>query len=325
MFIGSVGRRPRPLSIPAAAKRSSVSSSGSPGSVDFTSTGTQDPLSIGGTWTNNTQGTGGNVAAGTVTQAAGQLFDSAILCTNPEPMAGGRDRETDAHLRARAHRALRAQLAALAAAEVAGREAELTERQGVEVPVLVARAAIAPGKKVQARDVALAQVPERYAPPAALASPQEVVGMKAVIPIAAGSPIEQGEATPSGTGARSTPLRRGERVVELVALGSPELIAAGGRVDLLVTREKSSVSGQTTVALEDVEVLAATPAEPESNGSSTGSAGQRSVSASLRVTAKQAVYIAAAQSFAKELRLLPRAPNDRRHGLQGSSVSADGI
>jgi pilus assembly protein CpaB len=33
------------------------------------------------------------------------------------------------------------------------------------------------------------------------------------------------------------------------------------------------------------------------------------------VTLRQAVYLAAAQSFARELRLLPRAPGDRRrHG-----------
>lgn len=35
------------------------------GTVDFTVMSTQDPLSAGGVFTNNTQGTGGNVAAGT--------------------------------------------------------------------------------------------------------------------------------------------------------------------------------------------------------------------------------------------------------------------
>ena len=36
------------------------------------------------------------------------------------------------------------------------------------------------------------------------------------------------------------------------------------------------------------------------------------VDATLRVTAAQAVYLAAAQSFARDVRLLTRAPGDRR-------------
>jgi pilus assembly protein CpaB len=35
------------------------------------------------------------------------------------------------------------------------------------------------------------------------------------------------------------------------------------------------------------------------------------------VTVRQAVYLAAAQSFARELRLLPRAPTDRARGRTG--------
>ncbi len=42
-----------------------------------------------------------------------------------------------------------------------------------------------------------------------------------------------------------------------------------------------------------------------------GAPGPR-VAASLRVTLRQAVYLAAAQAFARELRLLPRAAGDRR-------------
>ena len=50
-------------------------------------------------------------------------------------------------------------------------------------------------------------------------------------------------------------------------------------------------------------------------------AGTARVTASLRVTLHQAVYLAAAQSFARELRLLPRAPGDRGHARRGLSVS----
>jgi pilus assembly protein CpaB len=47
------------------------------------------------------------------------------------------------------------------------------------------------------------------------------------------------------------------------------------------------------------------------------------VAASLRVTVRQAVFLAAAQSFAREIRLLPRAPGDRRHGAAGLAVGSD--
>ena len=42
----------------------------------------------------------------------------------------------------------------------------------------------------------------------------------------------------------------------------------------------------------------------------------------LRVTVRQAVYLAAAQSFAREIRVLARAPGDRRRTADGLSVSA---
>ena len=52
-------------------------------------------------------------------------------------------------------------------------------------------------------------------------------------------------------------------------------------------------------------MLQAHPAQTEQASASP------QVSASLRVTLRQAVYLAAAQSFARELRLLPRAAGDR--------------
>jgi pilus assembly protein CpaB len=47
------------------------------------------------------------------------------------------------------------------------------------------------------------------------------------------------------------------------------------------------------------------------------------VAASLRVTLRQAVYLAAAQDFARELRLLPRAAGDRRRGAAGTRAGAE--
>ena len=52
-------------------------------------------------------------------------------------------------------------------------------------------------------------------------------------------------------------------------------------------------------------------------------AGIPRVRASLRVTVRQAVFLAAAQAFAREVRLLPRAPGDDRRGAAGLAVGAD--
>jgi pilus assembly protein CpaB len=63
--------------------------------------------------------------------------------------------------------------------------------------------------------------------------------------------------------------------------------------------------GGAELALEGVEVLAARAAPPGARDES----GER-VAATLRVSVRDAVYLAAAQSFARELRLLPRAAGD---------------
>ena len=122
------------------------------------------------------------------------------------------------------------------------------------------------------------------------------------------------------------PIRPGERVAEIVALGSPELVTPASRVDVLVTPEpRATENGRAVLALEDVEVIGAQAAEhadePASKAAGRPAPGAR-VAASLRVSLRQAVYLAAAQDFARELRLLPRAQADRRRGQAGLAVGA---
>ena len=92
----------------------------------------------------------------------------------------------------------------------------------------------------------------------------------------------------------------------MVGLGARALVVPGARVDVLVTRDGGGAAG-TELALEDVEVLAARPA----SAGARDEGGER-VAATLRVSVRDAVYLAAAQSFARELRLLPRARRRRR-------------
>jgi pilus assembly protein CpaB len=52
--------------------------------------------------------------------------------------------------------------------------------------------------------------------------------------------------------------------------------------------------------------------------------GATSAVATLRTTLRQAVYLTAAQSYAREIRLLPRPPGDRRR-VGRATVGADDL
>jgi pilus assembly protein CpaB len=201
-------------------------------------------------------------------------------------------------------------LGTLAASDVAGREADLRRSLEPVVDVVVARGEIRAGAVLRLEQLRVRRVPARYAPAVAIADPTRLDGLRAAVTIEPGSDVTQAQLLSESVAAV---LRPGERIVDLVAAGSPRLILTGTRVDVLVTRE----SGGTTLALEGAEVMAATSAQTEE-----GSAGPR-VQASLRVTVRQAVYLTAAQSFAREIRLLPRAAGERRSGVEGTAVGTD--
>jgi pilus assembly protein CpaB len=209
-------------------------------------------------------------------------------------------------------------LGALAASDVAGREAALQRSVGRAVPVVVTRTRLAAGARLDARHLAVRRVPSRFAPTAGYASVAALAGTRAAVALEPGQDVTPA-VVDDGTRAAGAPVRPGERVAELVARGSAELVQAGGRVDVLVTRERGDGGGSTSVALEDAEVLAAGPATESSD---PGGGGPQ-VAVSLRVTVRQALFLAAAQSFARELRVLPRAAGDHRHGLAGRTVGSD--
>lgn len=214
-------------------------------------------------------------------------------------------------------------LGAVAAADVSRREGALAARLGPDVPVLVARAAIAAGVRLSPSRVALRTMPARYAPPGALSAAGAAVGLRTAVAVPAGAPVTAAMLADPGAGpaAVGVPVRAGERAADIVARGAPEFVQPGSRVDVLVTRDPGrGAAGGTVLALEDVEVLAAAPA-PEGAAPDAGDGGPR-VLATLRVTLRQAVYLAAAQSFAREIRLLPRAAGDTRRGAAGIAVGA---
>ncbi|MBA2348525.1 MAG: hypothetical protein H0V81_09555, partial [Solirubrobacterales bacterium] len=211
-------------------------------------------------------------------------------------------------------------LGGLAASDVAGREAALRDSLGAPVTVLVTREEVGAGDPLDRAALAVRQVPARYAPDGAFAARGDVAGLKAAVAIPAGLDVTPAlVADPAELAQAAVPVAPGERVAEVVALGSPSLVVRGSRVDVLVTREAGGARGETSVALEDAEVLAAAPA-PE--GAGQPGEGPR-VALSLRVKLRDAVYLASAQSSAV-LRVLPRAAGDRARGARGLRAGPSG-
>ena len=64
-------------------------------------------------------------------------------------------------------------LGALAASDVAGREAALQRRLGPAVPVVVARANLPADRLIRVSDLAVRHVPARYAPAASFSDPSQ--------------------------------------------------------------------------------------------------------------------------------------------------------
>jgi pilus assembly protein CpaB len=213
---------------------------------------------------------------------------------------------------------------ALAAAEVGSRVSEVEDRIGAVVPVVVAVRDLEPGTELESDDLRVAGVPRRFAPPDAPTSPEQALGLSTAGPVAAGSPITAGVvggAAGEGRGA----LRRGERAVEIAVAGGPALLEtalAGARVDVLVSTDPGDGPGSSFVALEDVELLALAPGGSEGPvGGDLAAVAPSSALATLRTTLRQAVYLTAAQAYAREVRLLPRPPGDRRR-VGRATVSA---
>jgi pilus assembly protein CpaB len=196
-------------------------------------------------------------------------------------------------------------LGALAAADVLRREAALREQLGPQVDVVVAREPLEAGRRVKASDLAVQPVPERYAPGGGPGVPDLLVGERLAVPVPRGAPVTEYQLASQQAVPRPA-VRGGERAIEVLASATPELVTEGARVDVVITRERSEGRGTTALALEDVEVLAARPANADDEGRGRG------VAATLRVRAVDAVYLAAAASFARDIRLLARPAGDAK-------------
>ena len=187
-------------------------------------------------------------------------------------------------------------LGGLAASDVGRREAAVRAQLAPLVDVVVAGRDLPPRRRLATSDLALRRIPARYAPVGAASVPEEVVGRRltsaAPRGVYLGAGLFQDESAPG-----PAKMRKGERAVEVAGAGSPELVVAGARVDVVVVPER----GGARLALSGAPVLAARPL-----AAADGADGAARVAATLRVTATQALVLSSLEAGAREVRLLAR-------------------
>ncbi len=200
---------------------------------------------------------------------------------------------------------LGALLAAVAAGAIAdGYGRSVVRGYGDLRPVLVASGNLRAGREIDpaiaAEMLEVRRVPVRFAPEAALAAPQEALGLVPTATIPAGSYLLAGQLRPPRLSGSGPSLGRGRRPVEIAVSGAGALAAFGGqpvgsRVDVVVTTEPSgSEDGRTYVAAAAVPLLALAPA---------GEPGEATVT--LGLIRSQALRLIAAESFARRVTVIP--------------------
>jgi pilus assembly protein CpaB len=207
---------------------------------------------------------------------------------------------------------------ALAAASVHDTVAEVESRTGAPVAVVVAAQDLPVGTRLDRgrirRALTLRRVPARYAPRDGLAAPESALGLELAVPAPVGAYVTAPMLRdPDARAGPPAPVRRGQRLVDVAVTGGRDLAAGAvpARVDVLVTTEGRSGRGRTFVALENVEVVFARPVRATDAADVDGPPAD--TVATLRVDARAAVFLTAAQNFARELRLLTRPAGDRGH------------
>ena len=197
---------------------------------------------------------------------------------------------------------LAALLGGVAASDVHDREAAVRRSIGPLIPVLVAARPIPAGAAIGRRRLAVRQVPLRFAPRGAYRHPIEVEGARAAVRIAAGSDLTRALIAGPEQAPGTTRLAPAERVARVVAVGASAELRRGSRADVLVS---AAQGGATRVLLSGAEVLASRPASPPAGVDGPASELPH-VLLGLRVTLRQAVRLAQAQSAGAELRALAR-------------------
>jgi pilus assembly protein CpaB len=206
----------------------------------------------------------------------------------------------------------------LAASQVHERERRAARELGPAVDVVVAARDLRAGARITPDAIGVRRVPERFVPADVFVSGAQaagLVGARVAVPVAAGSYVNAGLFEGREGGGGEEVGRRGERQVTVGVAGGGGLedLAPGARVDVLVSTETGPEGGRTVMALAGAELLriGETPGagypDPDAGG---GAVSEPTALATLRVSLRQAIYLTAADNFAREIRLLPRPPGD---------------
>lgn len=205
--------------------------------------------------------------------------------------------------------------AALAAALAGGYSASVTQQLGELRPVLVATARLPAREpittRVAERALEVRRVPQRFAPAAALTAAAEAIGREPAVTISPGAYLTSDQLRVPRAGGRGEPRLPPElNPVDIEVSGARALAAARAaanretKVDVVVTTEPGpgGEGGSTHIAAVGVPLLGLV----ESSGPGVGDAAPLTTHiATLAVTRKQALRLIDAESFARQVRLIP--------------------
>ena len=207
--------------------------------------------------------------------------------------------------------------AGLSAAATGGYRGEAAAQLGPLRPVVVTKADLEAGRELRGRAaldaLSVRRVPTRFVSPDALAEPSEALGRAPASRVPAGSYLLASQLRlPGGDrGGRRRTLDPGRHPVEISVTGAEALAATGrnpegARVDVIVTTEPNAGGGpgRTYVAVERVELLSLRQGVGEAAGADAPTFGG-GWTATLALRRSQAVRLIQAESFARQVRLIP--------------------
>jgi len=201
-------------------------------------------------------------------------------------------------------------IAALVAGAIADGYGDSVARgYGALRPVVVASVQLPAGETVVPTTVEtrleVREVPGRFVPLGALRDPAEAIGLVPAAEIPVGAYLLAAQLRPPHAEAPGPRLAGGRRPVQILVSGAEALAVGGGdpvggRVDVVVTTEPTGGGvGHTYVAAAGVPLLGL-GAGPEGDAGGTAEA-------TLGLTRAQALRLIAAESFARQVTVMPRA------------------
>ncbi|MBK5110526.1 MAG: hypothetical protein JJE10_04060 [Thermoleophilia bacterium] len=200
--------------------------------------------------------------------------------------------------------------AAVAMAMVSGYSSSVAESYGALRPVIVLTEAAPGGRRISpelaARGLEVRQVPARFVPAGAIASPERAVGLETVGPMPAGSYLTGNSLRPPRKRKPKEPLPgKGRHAVEIEVSGAGALSGVPGPVDVLVTTEPGPAGhGRTNVAASGVPLISV-------EGAGTSDSGPGLTRVTLGLTRPQAIRLIGAESYARRITLLPGSGGPR--------------